>query len=46
LEHIRAVCDRIAVMCAGEITGILSPEEASGERIGTLMGGISEEGAA
>jgi len=46
LEHILAVCDRIAVMCAGEITGVLQPEEATSERIGTLMGGISEEGAA
>jgi len=43
LEHILNVCDRVAVMCAGEITGILSPEEATSERIGALMGGIKDE---
>ena len=42
LEHILALCDQVAVMCAGEITGILPPEEATGERIGALMGGLSE----
>ena len=31
-----------AVMCAGQITGILPPEQATSERIGALMGGISE----
>ncbi len=46
LEHIMTVADRIAVMCAGEITGILTPDEATDERIGTLMGGHAEEGAA
>ncbi len=46
LEHIMTVGDRIAVMCSGEITGILTPDEVTDERIGTLMGGIKEEGAA
>lgn len=42
LEHIMTVADRIAVMCAGEITGILRPEEVTNERIGALMGGLRE----
>jgi len=42
LEHIMTVADRIAVMCAGEITGILRPEEVTNERIGALMGGLHE----
>lgn len=44
LEHIMTVADRIAVMCAGEITGILAPNEVTDERIGALMGGLREEG--
>lgn len=44
LEHIMTVADRIAVMCAGEITGILTPDEVTDERIGALMGGLREEG--
>ncbi|OJU48712.1 MAG: ATPase [Mesorhizobium sp. 61-13] len=43
LEHILSVCDRVAVMCAGRITGIISPEEATSERIGALIGGLEEE---
>ncbi len=46
LEHILSVCDRIAVMCAGEITGVISPAEATSERVGALMGGISDADAA
>ena len=46
LEHIMTVADRIAVMCAGEITGILTPDEVTNERIGALMGGLRDEGAA
>lgn len=44
LEHIMVVADRIAVMCAGEVTGVLTPDEVSDERIGALMGGLSAEG--
>lgn len=43
LEHILAVCDRMAVMCAGKITGIVTPKETTSERIGALMGGLSDE---
>ncbi|KUJ85309.1 ATPase [Ruegeria marisrubri] len=45
LEHIMTVADRIAVMCAGEITGTLTPDEVTDERIGALMGGLSEKEA-
>ncbi len=43
LEHIMAVCDRIAVMSRGRITGILTPREATPERLGILMAGASRE---
>ncbi len=43
LEHILAVADRVAVMCEGQITGIIKPEEASGERMGLLMAGVRED---
>jgi simple sugar transport system ATP-binding protein len=45
LEHILAVCDRIAVLFRGRITGFLTPQEATPERIGRLMAGVTEEAA-
>ncbi|MEH6578209.1 MAG: ABC transporter ATP-binding protein [Amphritea sp.] len=45
LEHILTICDRIGVMCHGEITGIITPEEANSERIGRLMAGIKDQEA-
>jgi simple sugar transport system ATP-binding protein len=45
LEHIMAVCDRIAVMSRGRITGILKPEEATPERLGMLMAGATADAA-
>lgn len=38
LEELRSVCDRIAVVCEGRITGILPPD-ASAEKFGLLMAG-------
>lgn len=45
LEHILAVCDRIAVLFRGHITGFVKPQEATPERIGRLMAGVTEEAA-
>ena len=44
LEEIMALSDRIAVLFGGKIVGILNREEATVQKIGLLMGGISEEG--
>ena len=41
LEEIRALADRILVMCGGRITGELSASEFDTTRIGLLMGGVS-----
>ncbi|CAN7518217.1 ABC transporter ATP-binding protein [Bosea sp. LjRoot90] len=46
LEHVMEVADRIGVICAGRITGELTPQEASAERIGLLMAGVTAERAA
>jgi simple sugar transport system ATP-binding protein len=43
LEHILAVADRVAVMCEGQVTGIIKPESATGERMGLLMAGVRED---
>ena len=45
LEEILAVSDRIAVLFAGRIVGILERSQATAEKIGLLMGGITEGGA-
>lgn len=39
LSEILNLSDRIAVMCSGKITGILTREEATEEKIGILMAG-------
>ena len=39
LSEILNLSDRIAVMCGGEITGILDREDATEEKIGILMAG-------
>lgn len=46
LDHLLEVCDRIAVMCAGTITGVVTPQEATTERVGALMGGLGKQAAA
>lgn len=39
LSEVLNLSDRIAVMCVGKITGVLSREEANEEKIGILMAG-------
>ena len=41
LEEIRALADRILVMCGGRITGELAAGEFDTTRIGLMMGGVS-----
>jgi simple sugar transport system ATP-binding protein len=43
LDEVVALGDRIAVMYQGKIVGILTPEEATFERLGLLMGGAHPE---
>jgi len=45
LEHLLAVADRIAVIFRGRISGLLSPAEATPERMGMLMAGVAERSA-
>lgn len=41
LEEIMALSDRIAVLFAGKVVGVLNRQEATVERIGLLMGGVT-----
>ena len=41
LEEIMALSDRIAVLFGGRIVGVLTRQEATVEKIGLLMGGIT-----
>lgn len=43
LEEILALSDRIAVMFSGRIVGILNRKDATLEKLGLLMGGISSD---
>jgi simple sugar transport system ATP-binding protein len=43
LDEVIALADRVAVMYQGKIVGILSPAEATFERLGLLMGGARPE---
>ena len=47
LDVLMELCDRIMVLCHGEITGIVDPEKVTKEDIGLLMTGqkIGEEAA-
>lgn len=42
LEHILAICDRVAVLYKGTISGYVVPGETSNEEIGKLMAGFRE----
>lgn len=42
LEEVRALADRILVMCGGKITGELKIDEFDTTRIGLLMGGMNK----
>lgn len=42
LEHVLEVADRVGVISGGQITGILRPDEVTGERISMLMAGKRE----
>lgn len=45
LEELAALCDRLAVIYRGQITGIINdPQSASFETIGLLMAGAHDEG--
>jgi simple sugar transport system ATP-binding protein len=46
LEEIRALADRVLVMCGGRITGEMRNEDFDIARIGLMMGGVSSEAAA
>ena len=43
LEEIRALADRILVMCGGRITGELAAGEFDTTRIGLMMGGVTTQ---
>ncbi|MPZ70469.1 MAG: ATP-binding cassette domain-containing protein [Actinobacteria bacterium] len=43
LDEIMALADRIAVMCAGEIVGVLDRADATREKVGRLMAGVRDE---
>jgi general nucleoside transport system ATP-binding protein len=42
LDDLLNVCDNIGVMCDGIITGVITPQEATPERVGMLMAGSKE----
>jgi simple sugar transport system ATP-binding protein len=41
LEEVMALASRIAVISAGRINGVLSTVEATAERLGMLVGGVT-----
>jgi simple sugar transport system ATP-binding protein len=46
LDELLALADRLLVLYEGRIVGELRAEDASPERLGLLMAGLAEEGAA
>jgi len=45
LDEIMAISDRIAVICEGEIMGIVPRNEATPEKLGLMMAGVAPEEA-
>ena len=45
LEEIRALADRIVVMCGGRVTGELAAADFDTTRIGLMMGGVAQREA-
>ena len=45
LDEIMALSDRIAVICEGEIMGIVPRSEATPEKLGLMMAGVVPEEA-
>ena len=43
LEELLALCDRVAVMHAGEIVGVVPAATATAETIGMMMGGVKPD---
>ncbi len=44
LDVLIDLCDRILVLCAGQITGLVNGREATKEGIGLLMTKLSQHG--
>lgn len=44
LDEVLALSDRVAIMYEGKFMTVCSPESLNRERIGLLMGGVTEEG--
>jgi simple sugar transport system ATP-binding protein len=42
LDVLMELCDRIMVLCNGEVTGIVDPDEVTKEDIGLMMTGMAE----
>ena len=45
LDVLCALCDRVMVLCHGEITGIVDPRQVKKEQIGLMMTGMKYEEA-
>ena len=45
LDVLMDLCDRVVVLCHGEVTGIVDPDKVTKEDIGLLMTGKSLDGA-
>jgi simple sugar transport system ATP-binding protein len=46
LDVLLELCDRIVVLCGGQVSGVVPREEATKEGIGLLMTQFRKEGAA